>query len=176
MEKMSTTKRLLVKAVKPQDQTSVCKPLGIIEATLDEKITELSKAIDSAVMDSMVYGSAVLKMEGGPVSIGGFTATTTPYHGPSIAHIRNGASNPSAPYLRPTDLKREMLDTHPAFELNTEQLRAAWMLTYGNRWVDIAAAQQEDYMSVVALRLKALGELEVHNLVDQYNQVGRLKA
>jgi hypothetical protein len=50
------------------------------------------------------------------------------------------------------------------------------MLTYGNRWVDIAAAQQDDYMSIVALRLKALGELEVHNTVDQYSAVGRLKA
>lgn len=165
---MSTTKRLSVKAVKPQDQTSVCKPLEIIEAILDEKTTALSDAIDSAVYNSIMFGSATLKMEGGSV-------TTTPYHGPSIAHIRNGAPNPSHPYIRPTDLKRETIDTHPAFELNTEQLRAAWMLTYGNRWVDIAAAQQDDYMSIVALRLKALGELEVHNTVDQYSAVGRLK-
>jgi hypothetical protein len=169
MEKMSTTKRLLVKAVKPQDQTSECKPLKLIEAILDEKTTELSDAIETSMVDAMVYGSAMLKMEGGSI-------TTTPYHGPAtIQHIRNGASNPSSPYIRPTDLKRETLDTHPAFELNTEQLRAAWMLTYGNRWVDIAAAQQDDYMSIVALRLKALGELEVHNTVDQYSAVGRLK-
>lgn len=164
---MSTTKRLSVKAVKPQDQTSECKPLKLIEAILDEKTTELSDAIDSAVYNSIMFGSATLKMEGGSI--------TTPYHGPAITNIRNGASNPSSPFIRPTDLKRETLDTHPAFELNTEQLRAAWMLTYGNRWVDIAAAQQDDYMSIVALRLKALGELEVHNTVDQYSAVGRLK-
>ena len=166
---MSTTKRLSVKAVKPQDQTFASKMQAITEAILDEKTTGLSDAIDAAVYSSIITGNAMVKMEGGSV-------TTTPYHGPSIAHIRNGASNPSHPYIRPTDLKREMLDTHPAFELNTEQLRAAWMLTYGNRWVDIQEATSDDYMSIVALRLKALGELEVHNTVDQYSAVGRLKA
>lgn len=165
---MSTTKRLSVKAVKPQNQTSESKAQALTEAILEQKITELSDAIDSSVYSSIMHGT-------GAVKIGGFTATTSQYHGPAIAHIHNGASNLSTPYIRPTDLKRETLDTHPAFELNTEQLRAAWMLTYGNRWVDIQAAQQDDYMSIVALRLGALGELEVHHTVNQYSPVGRLK-
>ena len=168
---MSITKRLSVKAAKPQDQTCASQAQALIDHILDEKTTALSDAIDSAVYNSIMLGNAAIKMEGGPVSIGGFTATTTPYQGPAIsAHLRS-----SHPYPRPTDLKREMLDTHPAFELTTEQLRASWMLTYGNRWVDIQEARSDDYMSVVALRLKALGELEVHNTVDQYSAVGRLK-
>ena len=160
---MSTTKRLLVKAEKPQDQTCASQAQALIDHILEEKTTGLSDAIDSAVYSSIMHGTGSVKLDGYTIGLSNTTATQI------------SASNPSYPYLRPTELKREMLDTHPAFELTTEQLRASWMLTYGNRWVDIQEARSDDYMSVVALRLKALGELEVHNTVDQYSAVGRLK-
>ena len=70
---MSTTKRLSVKAVKPQDQTCASQAQAIIGHILDEKTTELNDAIDSAVYNSVLLGHAAIKMEGGPVSIGGFT-------------------------------------------------------------------------------------------------------
>jgi hypothetical protein len=165
MEKMSTTKRLSVKAVKPQDQIFASKMQTITEAILDEKTTELSDAIDSAVYNSIMFGSATLKMEGGSV-------TTTPYHGPSISSL--STSNHKF-YPRPSDVNRETLESHPAFELTVEQLRAAWMLTYGNRWVSMDEASCDDYMEKVSMRLKALGELEVHNVIDQYAPMARIK-
>lgn len=154
---MSTIKRLSVKAVKPQDQTSVSKAQALIEATLADQTTELSKAIDDSIVDSLVYGTGMLK-------IGGYTVSTSNTTGAKLST-----------YPRPIDLKREMLEVHPAFELTVEQLRAAWMLAYGNRWVSLDDATQDDYMEKVTLRLKALGELEVHNIVDQYAPMARIK-
>ena len=162
---MSTTKRLLVKAVKPQDQTSECKPLKLIEAILDEKTTELNDAIDSAVYNSIMFGNATVKMEGGSV-------TTTPYYGAAISTL---SSSNHKVYPRPSDVNREMLESHPAFELTVEQLRAAWMLTYGNRWVSMDEASCDDYMEKVSMRLRSLGELEVHNVIDQYAPMARIK-
>lgn len=178
---MSTTKRLSVKAAKQQDQTSECKPLKLIEAILDEKTTELSDAIDSAVYSSIINGTGMVKLgiengsitaTGGPYTYSTGT-TTTPYHGPSL--ISRAHPSSSHPYPRHSDLKREMLESHPAFELTVEQLRAAWMLSYGNRWVSLDEASCDDYMEKVSMRLKSLGELEVHNVIDQYAPMARIK-
>lgn len=166
---MSITKRLSVKAAKPQDQTCASQAQALIDHILDEKTTELSKAIDDAVLDSMVYGTGMVK-----IAPGSFTATTTPFTGSSIVNsVRHSSSNPGWP--RPIDLKKEMLETHPVFELTVEQLRAAWMLTYGSRWMDMSEIYADDYMDKVAARLKVLGELEVHNVIDQYSPMARIK-
>jgi hypothetical protein len=72
--------------------------------------------------------------------------------------------------LRITDLEE-----HPAFELTVEQLRAAWMLSYGTRWVSMDKPMNDDYLNVVAHRLMAFGELETHNVIDQNTPMGRIK-
>lgn len=161
---MSITKRLSVKAEKPQDQTCASQAQALIDHILEEKTTGLSDAIDSAVYSSIITGTGMVKLGGYTVSTGSNTDAT-----------QISASNPSYPYLRPTDLKRETLESHPAFELTVEQLRAAWMLAYGNRWVSMDEASSDDYMEKVSMRLRSLGELEVHNVIDQYAPMARIK-
>jgi putative SOS response-associated peptidase YedK len=79
-------------------------------------------------------------------------------------------SYPPIVRLRSTDLEE-----HPAFELTVEQLRAAWMLAYGTRWVSMEKPMDDDYLNVVAHRLLAFGEVETHNVIDQYTPMGRIK-
>lgn len=67
------------------------------------------------------------------------------------------------------------MDKHPAFELTVEQLRAAWMLAYGTRWISMETPLEDDYLNVVAQRLVALGEVETHNVIDQYAPMARIK-
>ena len=119
---MSTTKRLSVKAVKPQDQTSASQAQALIDHILDEKTTELSDAVDSAVYSSIINGTGMVQMG---MRAGAITATGGPYalSSDNINAARIHASIPGL-YPRPIDLKREMLEEHPAFELTVEQLRA----------------------------------------------------
>ena len=171
---MSTTKRLSVKAEKPQDQTCASQAQKLIDHILDDQTTGLSDAIDSAVYSSIMFGSAAVKASGQPVTyspamtldssgnLGIGTATTS-------AHIIN-----RSPYPRMVALKHAELDSHPVFQMTTEQLRAAWMLTYGSRWVSMGDIQDDD-MVLIMERLKALGEMEIHNVVDQFSPMGRLK-
>lgn len=161
---MSTTKSLSVKAEKPQDQICASQAQALIDHILDEKTTELSKAIDDTVVDSLVYGSAVIKMEGTPIRP--FVISTT-------NDINTATLHRTMP--RYVETKRATLETHPVYELTVEQLRAAWMLTHGTRWVSLGDSEPDDYMDNVALRLKALGELEVHNVTDQYAPMARIK-
>lgn len=184
---MSTTKRLSVKAEKPQDQTCASQAQALIDHILDEKTTELSKAIDDAVVDSLVYGSAVIKAEGQPVqyeytpamtldssgNLGIGTATRSPFVITNSNNINTATLHRTMP--RYVETKRATLETHPVYELTVEQLRAAWMLTHGTRWVSLGDSEPDDYMDNVALRLKALGELEVHNVTDQYAPMARIK-
>lgn len=164
---MSIIKPRSAKAAKLPEVTSESRAQAITEAILELKATELNKAVDDAMLDSIVYGT-------GGVKIGGFIQTTAPYTGPSLATaIGRTASNPGWP--RPVNLKKEMLEAHPAFELTVEQLRAAWMLAYGSRWVDMNQIYDDDYMEKVATRLRVLGELEVHNVIDQYSPMARIK-
>ena len=167
---MSTTKSLSVKAEKPQDQTSASKAQALTEAILADQTTELSKAVDDAVMDSVLYGSSMLK-------VGATTSATSLVYKPAMTLSGNNINTAtiSRMYPRMVDLNRTALETHPVFELTVEQLRAAWMLTYGSRWVCLDETTQDDYMEKVMMRLKALGELEVHNVVDQYAPMARIK-
>lgn len=137
---------------------------------LADPTTGLSKAIDDSVTDSLVYGSSMLN-----VKAGGIVNTAGPY----ITHIGNTGigsvtavqqSYPPIVRLRSTDLEE-----HPAFELTVEQLRAAWILAYGTRWVSMEKPMDDDYLNVVAHRLLAFGEVETHNVIDQYTPMGRIK-
>lgn len=137
---------------------------------LADPTTGLSKAIDDSVADAMVYGSSMLH-----VKAGGIVNTAGPY----ITHIGNNTSatirNLMPNYPPMVRLRITDLEEHPAFELTVEQLRAAWMLSYGTRWVSMDKPMNDDYLSVVAHRLMAFGELETHNVIDQNTPMGRIK-
>jgi hypothetical protein len=174
MEKMSTTKRLSVKAEKPQDQTCASPAQKLIDHILADQTTGLSDALDSAVYNSVITGTGMIQMG---MKTGAIKAHPAIFTTHNSAPTKIHASNPGLIRTYPSysDLKREMLETHPAFELTVEQLRAAWMLTYGNRWVGLDEATSDDYMEKVAMRLRSLGELEVHNVIDQYAPMARIK-
>ena len=154
---MSITKRLLVKAEKPQDQTCASSLQAVIDHTLADQITELSKAIEEANTNALLYGNAMIQVN---------TATDGTITARSI--------KPSV-YPSRVRLKRIELETHPAFELTVEQLRAAWMLAYGTRWVSMEEPMNDDYLNVVTHRLISFGELETHDVIDQYTPMGRIK-
>ena len=166
---MSTTKSLSVKAEKPQDQTCASQAQALIDHILDEKTTGLSKAIDDNIVDALVFGSAVIKAEGQPIT---YTPAMTLN---SNGNLGIGTATLHRTMPRYVETKRATLETHPVYELTVEQLRAAWMLTHGTRWVSLGDSEPDDYMDNVALRLKALGELEVHNVTDQYAPMARIK-
>ena len=163
---MSTTKRLSVKAEKPQDQTCASQAQTLIDHILEQKATGLSDAIDSAVYSSIINGTGMVKLwpDNNTISasvLNNITPNTT------TATINRA-------YPRAVALKRTELDSHPIFQMTAEQLRAAWMLNYGSRWVALGEINDDD-MILIMERLKALGEMEIHNVVDQYSPMGRLK-
>jgi hypothetical protein len=158
MEKMLTTKRLSVRAEKPQDQTCASKAQEIIGHILDDQTTGLSDAVDAAVYNSVLYGSSIIKMANNQGTI---TATIPTFQ--------------KAIYSPRVRLNRKELETHPAFELTVEQLRAAWMIAYGSRWISMEEPMNDDYLNVVTHRLISFGELEVHDVIDQYTPMGRIK-
>jgi hypothetical protein len=140
---------------------------------LADQTTGLSKAIDDSVTDSLVYGSSMLHVKNN----NGITAITNA--GPYIVHTGNNTSatirNLMPNYPPMVRLRITDLEEHPAFELTVEQLRAAWMLSYGTRWVSMDKPMNDDYLNVVAHRLMAFGELETHHVIDQNTPMGRIK-
>ena len=139
---------------------------------LADPTTGLNKAIEEANTNALLYGSSMLKVSNN--SAGSATITAGPY----ITHIGNSATiSPRLPqgYPRQVNLRSTDLDKHPAFELTVEQLRAAWMLAYGTRWISMETPLEDDYLNVVAQRLVALGEVETHNVIDQYAPMARIK-
>ena len=165
---MSTTKRLSVKAAKPQDQTCASQAQTLIDHILEEKTTGLSDAVDAAVYNSIAFGNATVKMSGQPVTFNPVMSID------SSGNLGIGTRTLRTPYPRMVSIKHAELDSHPIFQMTAEQLRAAWMLTYGSRWVALGEINDDD-MILIMERLKALGEMEIHNVVDQYSPMGRLK-
>jgi len=162
MEKMSIIKNLLAKAGKPQDQTCASSLQQTIDHMLADPTTGLNKAIEEANTNALLYGSSMIQIGSGPY----------------ITHIGNNATiSKTLPqsYPRQVNLRSTDLDKHPAFELTVEQLRAAWMLSYGTRWISMETPLEDDYLNVVAQRLVALGEVETHNVIDQYAPMARIK-
>lgn len=166
---MSTTKRLSVKAEKPQDQTCASQAQKLIDHILDDQTTGLSDAVDAAVYNSIMFGSAAVKASGQPVT---YSPAMTLDSSGNLG-IGTATATINRVYPRRATLKHAELDSHPIFQMTTEQLRATWMLTYGSRWVSLDI--QDDDMVLIMERLKALGEMEIHNVVDQYSPMGRLK-
>jgi len=166
---MSIIKNLLAKAGKPQDQTCASSLQQTIDHMLADPTTGLNKAIEEANTSALLYGSSMIQ-------IGPSKATITA--GPYITHIGKSATiSRTLPqgYPRQINLRSTDLDKHPAFELTVEQLRGAWMLAYGTRWVSMETPLEDDYLNVVAQRLVALGEVETHNVIDQYAPMARIK-
>jgi len=163
---MSIIKSLLVKAEKPQDQTCALKVQATIDHMLADPTTGLSESLEKASVDAMFYGSSIVKLSNGGTG-----------SGPMITAIGKGTVNPVIKNTYPPQVRLKMtdLEEHPAFELTVEQLRAAWILAYGTRWVSMEKPMEDDYMNVVAHRLMAFGEIETHNLVDQWTPMGRIK-
>jgi len=172
---MSTTKRLSVKAEKPQDQTCASQAQALIDHILEDQTTGLSDAIDSAVYNSIMFGSAAVKASGQPVTYSpAMTLDSSGNLGIGTSSNNINTATINRVYPRRAALKHAELDSHPIFQMTTEQLRAAWMLTYGSRWVSMGDIQDDD-MVLIMERLKALGEMEIHNVVDQFSPMGRLK-
>lgn len=148
---MSITKRLSVKVAKPQDQTSASKLQALTEAILADQTTALSKSIDDAVMNSLVYGSSMLRVDAVPKQPGGYVWITDA-NNPSLTRV-----NPMTPRFT-----RELLETHPVFQLNREQLRAAWLVQFGHRWVNLNECESDTYL--MSERLQNFGEMEAYSL------------
>ena len=159
MEKMSIIKNLLAKAGKPQDQTCALNQPQTTDPTLVNPITLLSSDGTGATLTQGLHGTYH------------FASSTT---GKTIT-IGPHTTNSLKGYPRQVNLKSTDLGKHPAFELTVEQLRAAWMLSYGTRWISMETPLEDDYLNVVAQRLVALGEVETHNVVDQYAPMARIK-
>lgn len=148
---MSIIKSLLAKAAKPQDQICASKVQGPTAVTLADQTTELSKSIDDAVMNSLVYGSSMLRVDAVPKQPGGYVWITDG-NNPSLTRV-----NPMTPRFT-----RELLETHPVFQLNREQLRAAWLVQFGHRWVNLNECESDTYL--MSERLQNFGEMEAYSL------------
>ena len=145
---MSTTKSHSAKVAKPQDQTSASKVQALTEAILADQTTGLSDAIDAAVYNTAMFGSAVVKASGMPIG-GSYT----------VGALSNDV-NPVYRTPRPLpQITLEVLETHPVFQLTREQLRAAWLLQHGRRWVEDHSLLDDDDRFMIE-RLLAMGEME----------------
>ena len=151
---MSITKRHSVKAAKPQDQTLASKAQKLTEAILADQTTELSKAIDDAVMDSLVYGSSMLRVDAVPKQPGGYVWITDAKLTENEDMYNIGPMTPR--------FTREMLETHHVFQLNRQQLRAAWLVQFGHRWVNLNECESDTYL--MSERLQNFGEMEAYSL------------
>lgn len=96
------------------------------------------------------------------------TTTTAPNTISSGAFGRTGIPNP--PITDATDSK---LLSSEVFELPVERLIDLWLAKYGNEWIDLVELQDDSFYSLVYMRLKSLGELEVHYLTDRARYVCR---
>ena len=61
------------------------------------------------------------------------------------------------------------------YQLNTEQLRAAWIARFGKGWVKGDAVAGDDYFMKVHNRLGALGEVEEAYVTDSIDVFIRIK-
>jgi hypothetical protein len=133
---------------------------------LADPTTGLSESLEKASVDAMFYGSSIVKLSNGGTG-----------SGPMLTAIGKGTVNPVIKqlYSPPVRLRKTDLEEHPAFELTVEQLRAAWIITYGTRWVSMEEPMNDDYLNVVTHRLISFGELETHQIIDQNTPMGRIK-
>lgn len=161
---MSITKRLSVKAAKPQDQTCASKVQELTEAILADQTTGLSKAIDDAIVDSLVYGSSMLRVDAVPKQPGGYVwkyKASERYSLHGYSEIR----------MEGVPVDNKHFSTH----MSTEQLRAAWLLEYGDRLVPLHRLAENEDMYIIGRQLYARGQLNEEKQFDTYYQCYYLK-
>ena len=128
---MSTTKRLSVKAAKPQDQTCASKVQELTEAILADQTTGLSDVVDAAVYSAIITGTGGIKVSGTPGNFTYSPAMTLDSSGNlGIGTSSNNINTATARglvnnvYPRMVSIKHAELDSHPIFQMTAEQLRA----------------------------------------------------
>jgi len=137
----------------------VSKAQALTEAILADQTTALSSAIDSVVMDSVVYGT------------GGKNVMTITASGA----IGIGSNNVNPLYKQPRplpELTLETLETHPIYQLTREQMRAAWLLQHGHRWVEIHTLATDDD-ALLLHRMEKLGMVELQR-VNHWDMYARI--
>lgn len=166
---MSTTKPLLVKAEQPQDQTFASSLQAVIDHTLADQTTELSKAIDDAVVDSVFYGSSMLQISPNSVTAIPHNIWTSTAIGTASANQIRQSVN------RWPEVQTNMIEIkeHEAFNTSIATLLDLWVTRFGNEWVDLEDIENDAFFAIAYKRLKQMGELEQHYLTDRARYVCR---
>lgn len=154
---MLTIKSLLVKAEKPQDQTCASKVQAIIDHMLADPTTGLSKAIEDSVIDSLVYGSSMFTVNSAASIINAMDYTTRFEEIPTvqIGHFSRAMTN--------------------------DQLKAAWLLVYGNSPITFLALRRKWKMDEIGDDMRVAQETHARGLllsesdINSYTQVYVLK-
>lgn len=84
-----------------------------------------------------------------------------PYTAPSYA--------PPVPPVQPRRFReiKSMTDLdHAVFKTDIETLVNLWIAKYGTGWVDKATVMDDEFFEFTVLRLRSIGRLEEHTLVD----------
>lgn len=72
-----------------------------------------------------------------------------------------------------SEITSAMLDSE-AFNIPVNRLIDLWVTRYGNKWIDIAELENDEFFIAAFKRLKQLGEVEVHFLTDRARYVCRM--
>lgn len=72
-----------------------------------------------------------------------------------------------------SEVTTAMLDSE-AFSIPVNRLIDLWVARYGNKWIDIAEIENDEFFIAAFKRLKQLGEVEVHFLTDRARYVCRM--
>lgn len=72
-----------------------------------------------------------------------------------------------------SEVTTAMLDSE-AFSIPVNRLIDLWVARYGNKWIDIAELENDEFFIAAFKRLKQLGEVEVHFLTDRARYVCRM--
>lgn len=166
---MSTTKHPLVKAVKPQDQTSALKAQALIDHLLEDQTTELNKAVDDSVTDAVFYGSSMLQVSPNTVTSVPHNIWTSTAIGTATANSIRQSVN------RWPEVQTNMLEIkeHEAFNTSIATLLDLWVTRFGNEWIDLEDIENDEFFAIAYKRLKQMGELEQHYLTDRARYVCR---
>lgn len=62
---------------------------------------------------------------------------------------------------------------HDVFGVSVEALVDIWVLRFGHSWVNLEDIERDEFFKMAYVRLKSLGQLEVHYLTDRSRYVCR---
>ena len=164
---MSTTKHPLVKAEKPQDQTSASKVQALIDHSLEDQTTGLSDAMQEAMTNSLFYGNSMIKV--GPAINGTNTIHTTA----TTASISNNLRRTILSTGQEVQTNMIEIKEHEAFNAPVATLLNLWLTRFGNEWIDLEDIESDEFFAIAYKRLKQMGELEQHYLTDRARYVCR---